>query len=145
MATRFFLCTTCGNVVVKILDSGVDLVCCGQEMKELVPGITDGAAEKHVPVVERVDDCTIRVKVGSKEHPMKKEHFIQMIYLETEHGGQVQYLTPDCKPEALFCVCKDKPVAVYEYCNIHGLWKTDLREQCITEKCETDKKGCCCK
>ena len=145
MATKFFLCTTCGNVVVKAIDSGVGVVCCGQQMKELIPGTDDASMEKHVPVVERIDDCTIRVKVGSMPHPMTKEHHIVFIYLETEHGGQIQYLDPDGQAEACFCGCKDRPVAVYEFCNIHGLWKTDI--QCCTadsgKGCGTKEKNCC--
>ena len=152
MATKFFLCTTCGNVVVKVLDSGVTPFCCGAEMKELIPGVTDGAAEKHVPVVERVDSCTIRVKVGELPHPMTDKHSIRFVYLETEHGGQIQYLKPDMPAEALFCGCKDKPVAVYEYCNLHGLWYTDIKglfddmKCCPTEEKQAekdDKKRCC--
>ena len=145
MATKFFLCTTCGNVVVKAIDSGVDVVCCGQEMKELIPGTMDASLEKHLPVVERIDDCTIKVKVGSMPHPMSKEHHIVFIYLETEHGGQIQYLDPEGPAEAFFCGCKDKPVAVYEFCNIHGLWKTEIPESCETDRkgCGTSKKGCC--
>ena len=145
MATKFFLCTTCGNVVVKAIDSGVGVVCCGQQMKELIPGTDDASMEKHVPVVERIDDCTIRVKVGSMPHPMTKEHHICFIYLETEHGGQIQYLDPEGPAEACFCGCKDRPVAVYEFCNIHGLWKTDI--QCCTadsgKGCGTKEKNCC--
>ena len=145
MATKFFLCTTCGNVVVKAIDSGVDIVCCGQKMKELVPGTTDASMEKHLPVVERIDDCTLRVKVGSMPHPMHKEHHIVFIYLETEHGGQIQYLDPEGQAEAVFCGCKDKPVAVYEFCNIHGLWKTEIQDcpEVAGEGCDMKKKGCC--
>ena len=127
MEPKFFLCTTCGNVVVKLIDSGVIMECCGSEMKELVPGVTDGAREKHVPVVECIDKCTIKVKVGEMPHPMSKEHHIAFIYLQTENGGQIQYLNPTGTAEACFCIkCDDKPVAVYEYCNMHGLWKTSI-------------------
>lgn len=137
MTKRFFFCKRCGNVVVKIVDSGVIPVCCGEEMIELTPNITDGAGEKHLPVIEHIDKCNFRVKVGSEPHPMTKEHHIVFIYVETENGGQLRYLDPEGKPEAEFCLCKDKPVAIYEYCNIHGLWKTDLKDM--------DKGGCCCK
>lgn len=130
MATKFYLCTTCGNVVVKAVNSGVNVVCCGKEMIELDPGTTDVLMEKHVPVVECLDNCTIKVKVSTKPHPMTEEHHIAFIYLETENGGQMQYLSPDGPAEAVFCVCKDKPVAVYEYCNIHGLWKKDIEGCC---------------
>ncbi len=116
----------CGNVVIKMIDSGVDLICCGEPMQELTPFTKDSAMEKHLPVVECETDGKIKVRVGSTPHPMTPEHHIEFICLETEHGGQVRYLTPEDAPEAVFEVCDDKPVAVYEYCNIHGLWKTEL-------------------
>lgn len=124
MATKFFKCKHCGNVVVKTVDSGVPLVCCGEKMEELVANTVDASQEKHVPVVTRVDDNTIRVDVGSVEHPMAPEHHISFIYVETENGGILSYLKD--KPTATFSVSGDKPVAVYEYCNLHGLWKTEL-------------------
>lgn len=128
MATKFFLCTVCGNVIFKCVDSGVGVVCCGKQMQELIPKTDDSAAkEKHLPVVECRPDGTILVKVGSVQHPMTPEHHISFIYLETEHGGQIKILMPDEAPEAVFDPGQDKPVAVYEYCNIHGLWKTLLK------------------
>lgn len=126
MEIKFYRCNVCGNVVIKTIDSGVDVVCCGEEMEELVPLTMDQGMEKHVPVWEREDDCTLKVQVGKEMHPMMPAHFIQFICLETEHGGQIVYLTSQDKPQALFCCCKDKPKAVYEYCNVHGLWKTDV-------------------
>lgn len=93
-------------------------------MNELVANTVDASTEKHVPVATRLDDCTIKVDVGSVPHPMIKEHHIVFIYLETEDGGQRIDLTD--KPQALFCTCRSKPIAVYEYCNLHGLWKADL-------------------
>lgn len=127
MKTRFFLCTACGNVVVKMVDSGLNLSCCGKEMKELVPGTDDGVGEKHLPVVECKCDGTVKVRIGSMPHPMTQEHRIVFIYLETKHGGHLQYLDMDKPAEAVFHICcKDKPVAVYSYCNVHGLWKTEL-------------------
>ncbi|MBO5880189.1 MAG: desulfoferrodoxin [Paraprevotella sp.] len=124
MATKFYKCNHCGNVIIKTVDSGVPVVCCGEKMVELVPNTVDASQEKHVPVVTRVDDCRIKVEVGSVPHPMTEEHHIAFIYVETENGG-VQISLKD-KPEAVFCTCNDKPVAVYEYCNLHGLWKTEL-------------------
>lgn len=136
MATKFYICTTCGNVVFKFIDSGVNIVCCGKEMKELIPSTIDSAKEKHLPVVECEIDGTIKVKVGTTPHPMAEEHRIMFIYLETENGGQIQYLKPGDAPEAVFKNCHDKPVAVYEYCNVHGLWKTDLKDICPTDSCK---------
>ena len=124
MATKFYRCNHCGNVIEKHVDSKVPVVCCGEKMQELVANTVDASTEKHVPVVTKVDDCTIKVQVGSVEHPMLPEHHISFIYVETENGGMKINLTD--KPEAKFCTCADKPVAVYEYCNLHGLWKTEL-------------------
>ena len=124
MATKFYKCNHCGNVVVKVVDSKVPVVCCGEKIQELVPNTVDASNEKHVPVVTRLDDCRIKVEVGSVAHPMTQEHHISFIYVETENGG-IQVNLKD-KPEAVICVCHDKPVAVYEYCNLHGLWKTEL-------------------
>lgn len=125
MAIRFFRCRHCGNVVEKSIDSGVPLVCCGEKMEELTPSTTDAGTEKHLPVAEFIDGGKkLHVKVGSIAHPMLPEHHISFIALETEHG--IHRINPTDKPEAVFCIGDDKPVAVYEYCNIHGLWKTEL-------------------
>lgn len=136
MATVFYICRKCGNVVLKCIDSGVDLVCCGSQMQELIPSTEDSVREKHLPEIECRRDGTIRVKVGSMQHPMTPEHYISFIYLETEHGGQIRYLTPDDAPEVIFDVCGDKPVAVYAYCNIHGLWMKDIEDPCKTHSCK---------
>lgn len=48
---KFYICETCKNIITKIVDSKVPVVCCGKPMKELVPGAVDGALEKHVPAV----------------------------------------------------------------------------------------------
>ena len=124
MATKFYKCRHCGNVITKVVDSSVPVVCCGEKMEELIANTVDASAEKHVPVVTKIDDCNIKVEVGSVAHPMLPEHHIAFIYVETENGGIRVDLKE--KPEAVICTCSDKPVAVYEYCNLHGLWKTEL-------------------
>lgn len=124
MATKFFKCRHCSNVIEKVVDSGVPVVCCGEKMEELIPNTVEASGEKHIPVVSVVDDCHIKVEVGSVAHPMLPEHHIAFIYVETENGGIHINLTD--KPEAVVCTCGAKPVAVYEYCNLHGLWKTTL-------------------
>lgn len=148
METKFFFCRRCGNVIVKLVDSGVVPVCCGEEMIELIPNTTDGMVEKHLPVIERVDDCTVRVKVGSEPHPMHKEHYISFVYVETEKGGQLRYLDLDKMPEAEICTCKDKITAVYCYCNLHGLWRATVpADFCKSDKCcgsgQDSKSGGC--
>ena len=124
MATKFYKCRHCGNVIEKVVDSGVAVVCCGEQMQEMIPNTVDASNEKHVPVVEHIDDCRIKVKIGSEAHPMLPEHHIVFVYVETETGGIRVNLTD--KPEAVIYTCNSKPTAVYEYCNLHGLWKTEL-------------------
>ena len=92
MKLEFYKCAHCGNVAVKLFDQGVPLSCCGEEMTLLRAGETDGAAEKHVPVVTVGE--TIHVEVGSVLHPMMEAHFITMIVLETSKGFQVKHLQP---------------------------------------------------
>lgn len=126
MKLEFYKCAHCGNVAVKLFDQGVPLSCCGEEMTLLRAGETDGAAEKHVPVVTVGE--TIHVEVGSVLHPMMEAHFITMIVLETSKGFQVKHLQPSEEPKADFAVAPgEEPVAVYEYCNLHGLWKADVQ------------------
>lgn len=124
MAVKFFKCNHCGNVIMKVVDSKVPVVCCGEKMAELVANTEEASVEKHLPVVTKLDECSIKVEVGSVAHPMTPEHHIAFIYVETENGGMRIDLKD--KPEAIFCTCADKPIAVYEYCNLHGLWKTVL-------------------
>ena len=125
MKLEFFKCAHCGNVAVKLFDQGAPLSCCGEAMQLLRAGETDGAAEKHVPVVTAGE--TIHVEVGSVSHPMLEAHYITMIVLETSKGFQVKRLLPGEDPKADFAVAPgEEPVAVYEYCNLHGLWKTEL-------------------
>lgn len=125
MEMKFYRCNHCGNIVAKVHDSGVNVVCCDDDMVELVPGTTDGAMEKHVPVFE-IKDNMVHVKVGSAEHPMDVNHYIQWIAIETNMGNQRKCLNAGDKPEACFALCDgEKVTAVYEYCNLHGLWKAE--------------------
>ena len=120
---KFYICKHCGNVVTFIKESGAPLTCCGDLMSEIIPNSVEASTEKHLPVVT-LDGNKVSVVIGSVEHPMLPEHFIQWIYLETEKGFQMKYLTPGEKPEAVFELNGDKAIAAYEYCNLHGLWKT---------------------
>lgn len=126
MKAKFYICRHCGNIIGMINDAGVPVMCCGQKMEALVPNTTEAAGEKHLPVVT-VDGATVIVKVGEVAHPMTDEHYIQWVYIETENGGQRRALKPGDKPEVTFCVGEDKPIAVYAYCNLHGLWRTEVK------------------
>ena len=117
-----YRCPVCGNMVEVMNPGKGELVCCGQPMVLLKENVTDGALEKHVPVVEKLDGG-YRVKVGSTEHPMLDEHYIQWIELLTPTSVLKRELKPGDKPEAVFftdeeCVC------ARVYCNLHGLWKS---------------------
>ena len=125
MKTKFYICRTCGNIIEKINDSGVPVVCCGQKMEELVPNTVEASGEKHIPAVS-VEGSIVRVNVGSVNHPMADEHYIEWVYVETENGGQRKHLKPGQEPNVTFHLGDDKAVAVYAYCNLHGLWMTKL-------------------
>ncbi len=120
---KFFVCEHCGNIIEKAVDSGIPVVCCGEKMKEMVPGSVDAAVEKHVPVVNQ-EGNTVKVVIGEVEHPMAEEHYIGFIAIETEQGVQRKNLKPGEKPEAVFALAEgDKLMAAYAWCNLHGLWK----------------------
>ena len=122
---KFKICRRCGNLVGMIQDSGAALSCCGEEMKELVPNTVEASGEKHVPVAT-VADGKVTVNVGSVTHPMLPEHFIGWVALQTDRGMHRKALNAGDAPQAVFVLGDEKPVAVYAYCNLHGLWKTDL-------------------
>ena len=124
MKLKIFRCRHCGNVVIKAVDSGVKMVCCGEPMQELIALTEDAGMEKHVPVITMKDAGTLHVDVGSVAHPMLPEHHIEFVILECENSVQVKWLTD--KPMAEFKIGSDKPKTVYEYCNLHGLWKKDV-------------------
>ncbi len=125
---KVYKCNHCGNIITKISDAGVPVVCCGKPMDELAANTVDASLEKHVPVVETAGN-KIQVKVGAAEHPMLAEHFIEWIYLETAKGRQLKKLFPGETPEVSFVVEDDRALAVYAYCNLHGLWKTEVVEK----------------
>jgi superoxide reductase len=122
---KFYRCNHCKNMITMLESSGVPVICCGEEMEELMANTIDASREKHVPLVSMVGN-TILVEVGSIAHPMEEEHFIKWIYLQTKRGGQIKNLVPREEPRAVFSLDDDEVVAVYEYCNLHGLWKTEL-------------------
>ncbi|MBQ3081796.1 MAG: desulfoferrodoxin [Clostridia bacterium] len=124
-SNKFYICERCGNLVGMINASGVEMVCCGQKMTALEAGVVEASAEKHIPVAE-VEGDKVTVTVGSVLHPMTNEHSILWVYLQTDKGGHRKCLEVDGAPSVTFALCDEKPVAVYAYCNLHGLWKADL-------------------
>ena len=119
----FYRCEICGNIVALLKNGGGTLTCCGQAMTKLEPNTTDGAKEKHVPVITR-ENGKINVAVGSTLHPMLPEHHIEWIALVTGDKTEIVYLKPGMEPKAEFAEVKSG--TVYEYCNLHGLWKADF-------------------
>ncbi len=122
----FYKCNLCGNFITFLGNKAATPVCCGEEMKEVVANTEDAAQEKHVPVVTR-DGNSVTVNVGSVDHPMVPEHYIPFIILETNRGFQKADLKPGEAPNAVFALAEgEEPVAAYEYCNLHGLWKAAI-------------------
>ena len=120
---KFFICEHCGNIIAMVRDKGVPVMCCGQKMTEIIPGTTEASVEKHIPVYE-VKDNKVYVTVGSVEHPMLPEHYIEWIAVETSNGNQRKPLKPGEPPKAVFALNEgDEVLAVYAYCNLHSLWK----------------------
>lgn len=120
---KFYICKGCGKIVAIVKDSACPTKCCGESMEEIIPGTTDAAVEKHVPVLE-VKDNKAYVTVGEVVHPMTEAHYIEWIAIETKNGNQRKTLTPTDEPKAVFPLLEgDEVLAVYAYCNLHSLWK----------------------
>lgn len=137
---KFYICKTCGNIITKIKDSAVPVSCCGKPMTELVPGTVEASVEKHLPVVT-LDGNRVYVTVGEAVHPMQAEHYIEWITIQTESGTQTKRLSPSDAPAAGFCMSNaDRLIAVYAYCNLHGLWETKYEEApvCDLKPVDTD-------
>lgn len=123
MEMEFYRCAHCGQIIAMVKNKDVPVKCCGENMQKIVPGTTDASLEKHVPVYE-VSGGKVTVTVGSVEHPMLEEHYIEWIALQTKFGNQRKALRPGAEPKASFILEEgDEIEAVYEYCNLHGLWK----------------------
>lgn len=118
-----YKCNVCGHIIEVLHDGAGDLVCCGENMELKGENTTDAAQEKHVPVVEKLDQG-IKAKVGDVAHPMQDDHYIEWIQVITPDGGSNRhFLKPGDAPEADFR-CEEGSVTVREYCNLHGLWKS---------------------
>ena len=122
MDQKFLICEHCGNIVAAVKESEVPVVCCGEKMKVIVPGSVEASREKHIPEFV-VEGNKVIVTVGSVEHPMVPEHYIEWVSIQTKQGNQRKQLTPGSEPKVCFSLCEgDSVEAVYAYCNLHGLW-----------------------
>ncbi|MFO7760403.1 MAG: desulfoferrodoxin [Thermodesulfobacteriota bacterium] len=117
-----YKCNVCGNIVEVLHGGKGDLVCCGQNMQLVEPGTVDAAREKHVPILEKTDNG-YKVKIGSVAHPMEEKHYIEWIELIADGKAYREFLKPGQPPEAEFCIQANQ-VTAKEYCNIHGMWKS---------------------
>ena len=123
MEMKFYRCAKCGQIIAIVKASKCPVFCCGEQMQEIIPGTTDASVEKHVPVYE-VKGNKVLVTVGSVEHPMLPEHYIEWVSLQTKFGNQRKALNPGDEPKVCFPICEgDEVKAVYAYCNLHSLWK----------------------
>lgn len=123
---KFYLCQHCGNLVELINNSGAPLTCCGDKMTELVPNTTDASTEKHVPQVTIHGD-SVKVNIGSVDHPMTEEHYICWITLKTNQGAHRKNLEPGMAPSVTFALSEgEKAITAYDYCNLHGLWAAEI-------------------
>lgn len=123
MEMRFYRCEICGQIVAVIHKTGAPLHCCGKPMTEIIPGTVEASREKHIPTAE-IRDGVLLVRVGSVDHPMTPEHWIEWIAVQTKYGNQRKQLLPGQAPAAHFLLEDgDEVLAVYAYCNLHGLWK----------------------
>ena len=119
----FFKCKKCGKIVGIVKNSACPTFCCGEPMEEMIPGSVDASAEKHIPQVKTFG-TVVAVSVGAVPHPMDEDHFISWIAIQTAQGAQRKELKPGTAPKAAFALVDgDELVAVYAYCNLHGLWK----------------------
>lgn len=120
---EIYKCNACGNIVEVTHGGAGELVCCGQPMQLMTENTVDAAKEKHVPVIEKTSNG-FKVSVGSVAHPMEDKHYIEWIELVADGSAYRQFLKPGQTPEAEFCI-QASQVTAREYCNIHGLWKSE--------------------
>ena len=117
-----YKCEVCGNIVELEHAGAGELVCCGKPMKEMKAQTADSTTEKHVPLIERVENGYL-VTVGSTLHPMIEAHYIEWIELTADGVSHRKFLKAGDEPKVLFEIPEAKTVSAREYCNLHGLWK----------------------
>lgn len=123
---KFYICELCGNMVDLIKEKGGTVACCGQDMKYLEPNTVEAAQEKHLPEVTKTANG-IKVQVGSVLHPMEDAHYIDFVYVKTEKGSSRIGFKAGDSPVAEFSFAGDTPKEAYAYCNLHGMWKIDIK------------------
>ncbi len=123
---EIYKCEKCGNIVEVVHPGDGTLVCCGEPMKLMREGSTDGAAEKHVPDIKKWKRG-YHIQVGDVRHPMEQKHYIEWIELLADGKSYKRFLTPEDAPEAFFDEVEAENVTARGYCNLHGLWKAESK------------------
>jgi superoxide reductase len=152
----FYRCEKCGNMVLSVKSGGGILTCCGQAMTLLEANSTDASTEKHVPVLKneggkiKVSVGSVAHPM-TKEHFIEwialvtgnrteikylqpgMEPKAEFTYFtgqdEIPFAGKDDEIVPNCEAKPCNFVYSDNTagkVTVYEYCNLHGLWKAEL-------------------
>jgi superoxide reductase len=130
-----FICAKCGHVAFDEAPERCPVCMAPKEAfeeKDAIKTIEDeGPGEKHVPVIEVKEKCTlsegckdIHVKVGDVLHPMEADHHIVWIdfYVDRKWVAR-SHLTPECNPAAsLHLKIEPENLIVIEFCNLHGHW-----------------------
>lgn len=118
---KIYKCDKCNNIIMMIKDKDIPIICCGQQMRELVPTVNDSAKDKHLSEIEFIKN-TLKVKISKERYPETEQHNIDWVYVETTDGAQLKYFKKDKEPELDFALTNgDHPVKIYAYCNKHGL------------------------
>ena len=117
-----YKCMDCGAMHQALHDGAGDPVCCGKPMVRIKDNFIDAAEEKHIPVIKKIEDKKIEVSVGSVEHPMTNEHYIEWVEVRDGQKSVRKFLEPERKPVLTFNILSDN-FEVRAYCNQHGLWK----------------------
>ena len=131
MNKKFYLCNICKNLVDLINDGGGTLVCCGEEMELLINNTVDADYEKHIPAIDVKHENNrkvLEIKIGDVIHPMEENHYIDFIYIEYINGGTLIKLDITKDPILTWDITDENVLAVYAYCNLHGMWAKNLED-----------------
>ena len=124
---KIFKCMQCGNMVTLLKEARGLLKCCETDMVELGPNTVDASLEKHVPVI-KINEREVIITCGETLHPMEENHYIEFMVLETDKNAYFHSLKPGDSPVSSFLLVPDeKVIAAYAYCNLHGLWKSEMK------------------
>lgn len=123
MLPKFYKCSHCGQIIAKVNDTNVKVVCCNEEMQQLIPGTVEASREKHIPVYH-VENQILKINIGSINHPMTEAHLIEWVFVQTSKKNIRVALHANMEPTVNILLENDEKVEkVLSYCNLHGLWE----------------------